>query len=121
MNDGGHCTPHSKGRHESAELHLAMKDQAMADIVASPQRFIKALVKARPALDPEAERARALKKVTKGLEKREAQKAAAAKAKMNVKRSTDSSKAAAVPKKAKTKKPTPKKPASKKPASKKKD
>ncbi|KAJ2748287.1 hypothetical protein GGI19_006181 [Coemansia pectinata] len=93
-----------------------MKDQAMAAIVASPQQFIEALAKTHPALDPEAERARALKKVTKGLEKREAQKAASAKAKMNVKRLADSSKAAAAPKKAKTKKP-----ASKKPASKKKD
>ncbi|KAJ2755949.1 hypothetical protein GGI19_001243 [Coemansia pectinata] len=73
----------------------------MADIVASSQRLIEVLAKARPALDPEAERASVLKKVTKGLEKREAQK---------------HSKAAAAPKKAKTKKP-----ASKKPALKKKD
>ncbi|KAJ2754031.1 hypothetical protein GGI19_002700 [Coemansia pectinata] len=86
-----------------------MKAQAMADIVASPQRFIEALAKARPALDPEAERARALKKATKGLEEREAQKAVSAKAKMSVKRSADSSKVAAAPKKAKTKKPAPKK------------
>ncbi|KAJ2864427.1 hypothetical protein GGH94_002932 [Coemansia aciculifera] len=80
----------------------------MADIVASSQRLIEVLEKARPALDPEAERASVLKKVTKGLEKREAQKQCA-KAKMNVKRSADSSKVAAAPKKAKTKKPALKK------------
>ncbi|KAJ2061116.1 hypothetical protein GGI17_003296 [Coemansia sp. S146] len=91
---------------DDAEAHRERKAQAMADIVASPQRFIEALAKVRPA--------RTSKKVTKGLEKREGQKAASTKAKMKGKRSADSSKAASAPKKAKTKKAKTKKPASKK-------
>ncbi|KAJ2463075.1 hypothetical protein GGI03_004074 [Coemansia sp. RSA 2337] len=85
----------------------------MADIVASPQQFIERLARARPVLDPEAERARTFNKVTEVLEKWEAQKAVSAKAKMNVKRSAGSSKATSVPKRAKTTMSAPKKPAPK--------
>ncbi|KAJ2065136.1 hypothetical protein GGI17_000547 [Coemansia sp. S146] len=88
-----------------AELGRERKAQEVADIVASPNRYVEKPVNACPTLDPEAEWARVYDKITKGEKKQKEKKAASNKAKPKIKRTAKTT--------------TPEQPASEEPVSKK--
>ncbi|KAJ2884311.1 hypothetical protein H4R27_002192 [Coemansia aciculifera] len=96
---------HRVARSIGAELGRERKAQEVADIVASPNRYVERLVNARPSLDPAAEWARVYDKITKRANKQKEKKAASDKAKTKTKRTATTST---------TEEPAPEEPAPKK-------
>ncbi|KAJ2740550.1 hypothetical protein GGI19_007101 [Coemansia pectinata] len=96
---------HRVARSIGAELGRERKAQEVADIVASPNRYVERLVNARPSLDPAAEWARVYDKITKGAKKQKEKKVASDKAKTRTKRTATTST---------TEEPAPEEPAPKK-------